>query len=384
MDLPKTPDSTELQRIRIGDIIVVESARTAKPPFAEGAFYYFVAENALLRWDGIAWKQLNADTDLTSVETSIQNEIDRSTAKDTEHDNAIKALQEALANYVTIASFTEFKTANTKAIEEAKKAGTDAQATANTAVANAATAQGTADNALAIANKAILKDGSVAMAADLDLGTKKIVNLAGPDNDNDAANKAYVDAAEASAKADASGALSRANEAYTLADTANKAAGTAQSTADGAVTAAAAAQSTADTAVANAATADGKAVTAQNDINAWKEAHANDYTNKQIDDKVSAAEGLANAAQSTADTAVANAATADSKAVAADAKAVAADGKAVTAQNTIDAWKEAHKDDYTNEQIDNKVTGAENLAKAAQNTADTAKSNAEAAQGTAN
>jgi len=40
---------------------------------------------------------------------------------------------------------------------------------------------------------AIHKDGSVAMEGDLDLGSNKIVNVAAPENDNDAANKKYVD-----------------------------------------------------------------------------------------------------------------------------------------------------------------------------------------------
>lgn len=138
LDLPKTPDSTELQRIRIGDIIVVDSARVAKPPFAEGAFYYFVAENALLRWDGSAWKQLNADTDLSGITTAVDNEIERSKAADKEHSDAIAALQSAINNYVLKTSFEEFKASNTTAIADAKKAGTDAQGTANTALANAA------------------------------------------------------------------------------------------------------------------------------------------------------------------------------------------------------------------------------------------------------
>ena len=468
LDLPKAPDSAELQRIRIGDIIVVESARTVKPPFAEGAFYYFVAENALLRWDGTAWKQLNADTDLTSVETSIQNEVNRSTAKDTEHDAAIKALQEALANYVTITSFTEFKTANTKAIEEAKKAGTDAQATANTAVANAATAQGTADNALAIANKAILKDGSVAMTANLNMSTKKIINLGTPESDTDAATKAYVDSAESRAKADASTAKTRADEAYNLANTAKSNAATAQSTADSAVTKADNAQNRADAAYELAETkatladvdkagyaltteaqamADAVLGSTSDNINsatvhgaikkadAAAQAAANaqavadskvsmaDVEKKgyatvtQLNNKASellgstansaedltihgahkaadealaraetgvsnaaTAQAAAEAAQSTADTAKSDAAKAQSAADTADAKAVTADEKAQAAQADISAWKTAHANDYTNTQIDNKVSAVEGLANAAQNSADAANDAAAAAQ----
>lgn len=83
---------------------------------------------------------------------------------------------------------------------------------------------------------------------------------------------------------------------------------------------AAAAQAQADKGVADAAAADAKAVKAQGDIDAWKEAHANDYTNTQIDSAISTAKqaaidaaaadatakanvasGLANAAQAKAE-----------------------------------------------------------------------------------
>lgn len=72
--------------------------------------------------------------------------------------------------------------------------------------------------------------------------------------------KAYTDVQIAIVDAMASDAMDRANDAYALAE-------------DG---------------VAAAATADGKAVQAQNDINAWKTAHANDYSNAQIDSFINA------------------------------------------------------------------------------------------------
>lgn len=468
LDLPKAPDSTELQRIRIGDIIVIESARVAEPPFAEGAFYYFVEENALLRWDGSAWKQLNKDTDLTSVETTVNNEIDRSTKKDTEHDNAIKALQDALANYVLTSTFTEFQSSNTAAIADAKKAGTDAQDAAATAQSAAEAAQGTADNALSTANKAILKDGTVAMAANLSMGTKKIINLGTPESDTDAATKAYVDSAESRAKADAAAAKTRADEAWNLANTANSAAGAAQGTADSAVTKAEAAQdkaddayelaeskatladvatagyvlrteaqsmanavlgSTSDTvdsatvhgaikradaaaqAAANAqTTADSKVTMADVEKKGYATVtqlnnkasellgstadDAEDLTiygaHKAADEALARAEtGVSNAAtaqsaaeaaQSTADTAKSDAAKAQAAAEAADAKAVAADEKAQAAQADISAWKTAHANDYTNTQIDNKVSAATELANAAQSSADAANDAAAEAQ----
>lgn len=52
-----------------------------------------------------------------------------------------------------------------------------------------------AQGAPAANNGDFMKDGSVAMTGDLDAGSHKIINVTAPTNDNDAANKAYVDAA---------------------------------------------------------------------------------------------------------------------------------------------------------------------------------------------
>lgn len=468
LDLPKTPDSTELQRIRIGDIIVVDSARVAKPPFAEGAFYYFVAENALLRWDGSAWKQLNADTDLSGITTAVDNEIERSKAADKEHSDAIAALQSAINNYVLKTNFEEFKASNTTAIADAKKAGTDAQGTANTALANAASAQSTADNAKSIAENALPLDGSKPMTGNINMNSKKIINLAAPEANSDAANKKYVDDAKAAAMGSAAGALERANEAYNLANTAKGAASSAQGTADTAVEKANAAQEKADEAytlagtkatladvdaagyaltteaqamanavlgsssdAATAATVYGAiakaAAAAEAAANAQRTADskitlaevqelkyatqeqlnkkagellgsdANDADDKTIYgahkaaaaalekaqkgvDDASAAKSAADDAQETADTAVENAAKAQNAADGAQATANDAKGKAEAAQSDINAWKNAHSTDYTNEAIDAKVKSASDAASAAQKTADDAKEAAEAAQ----
>lgn len=402
LDLPKTPDSTELQRIRIGDIIVVESARVAEPPFAEGAFYYFAEENALLRWDGSAWKQLNKDTDLTNVETTIQNEIDRSTKKDQAHDEAIAALQTAIGNYVLTTTFEEFKSSNTEAIADAKKAGTDAQTTANTAKTAAATAQGTADNALTIANKAILKDGTVAMEANLSMGTKKITNLATPESGTDAATKAYVDSAEAAAKADASAAKTRADEAYNLANTAKTNAATAQTSADNAKDAADNAQSKADEAYE---LADSKAsltdvANAGYALKTEAQSMANAVLGSSSDNADSATVyGAIKKAQAAADAAATAQSTADGKVSMAD---VEKKGYATVTQLNTKASEllgstgdtsanytiyGAHKAaEEALARADKGVTDADTASKAAsaaQSTADTAKDNAATAQSAA-
>ena len=78
-------DVDDNKRIRIGDIIQVESARAVQPPFSTEALYYFIEENALLKWgpfgvdaDGNpngtnAWKQINSMSDLSEVEGRLDD-----------------------------------------------------------------------------------------------------------------------------------------------------------------------------------------------------------------------------------------------------------------------------------------------------------------------
>ena len=123
-----------------------------------------------------------------------------------------------------------------------------AKTTADTAIANVASAQGDATQALADAATA---DGK-AVAAQND------------------ATQALGDASDAmtaaiNAQTDATNALTAATNAQTTASSALSAASDATTAAGNAATAASTAQNTANTAVANAATADGKAVAAQSD-----------------------------------------------------------------------------------------------------------------------
>lgn len=246
IDLPtdkNNPDTT-VQRMRLGDIIIKDSTKDAKPPFAEGAIYYFIQENALVRWNGKSWTQINSlssvEADIGQVSTTLNNEISRSTNKDTEHDNAIAGLNTAVGQRVTVSDFNTFKESNTTAIADAKKAGTDAQSTASTAVANAATAQSTADQAVSnaataqsTADQAVL-DAATALAkantmlplaggtmtGAIAMDSNKITGLATPSSANDAANKTYVDAAEARASAVGSAAQTTANNAKSTAEAA--------------------------------------------------------------------------------------------------------------------------------------------------------------------
>ena len=246
IDLPN--EEGELGRLRIGDIIVVQSAKTAEPPFSIG-FYYFVEDNALLRWDGKNWTQVNSVSDIqgniTDLTKTVNAEKERSEGKDQEHDNAIQALQEAIALRVTTQAFEEFKSANSEAIAKAEKAGTDASAEAKAADKKAGDAQTAANNAMAAADlKLPLAGGN--MSGSINMGTYRITSLGTPVDDADATTKLYVDTAKSEAMTAAGNALSaagtaqdKADEAYNLADSGSKTANQANSKANEAYTLAA-------------------------------------------------------------------------------------------------------------------------------------------------
>ena len=98
VDLPavtgKDGATIAADRIRISQIIVKNSSRDAEPPFSPDAFYYFVEENALLKWIPAAgevaahWKQINSVSD---VEANL-NEL---TARVATNEASITALQGA-------------------------------------------------------------------------------------------------------------------------------------------------------------------------------------------------------------------------------------------------------------------------------------------------
>ena len=96
-------DVDDNTRIRIGDIIQVESARVAKPPFSTDALYYFIEENALLKWgefgvdaDGnpngtMAWKQLNSVSDITTNLNNLTQRVSNAEGKITTLENTLGA-----------------------------------------------------------------------------------------------------------------------------------------------------------------------------------------------------------------------------------------------------------------------------------------------------
>lgn len=99
VDLPavagKDGSTIAADRVRISQIVVKNSSRDAQPPFSADAFYYFVEENALLKWNPTggeqgagAWKQINSVSDVTT-------NLDKLTARVAANEGAITALQGA-------------------------------------------------------------------------------------------------------------------------------------------------------------------------------------------------------------------------------------------------------------------------------------------------
>ena len=274
IDLPNKDDASTIDRLRIGDIIVKDSVKTAAPPFAQGAFYYFVQENALVRWDGETWKQINTTAEISAtvsnLSTKVDQEIARSVAADNKHTADITAANTAIAARVTTETFEAFKTANTEAIAAAKKEGTEAKAAAAAADSKAGNAQTAADNAMAQANKMLPKAGGT-MTGAINMNGSAITNVPTPENGGDAVNKTYVDNKH-------SAAMDAAAEAST-------AAAAAQAQADKGVTDAATAKGIADSGLAKAnsaySLAEGKTTLA--------EVQAQNYATK------TEAQGMANA-----------------------------------------------------------------------------------------
>ena len=362
IDLPNATNSAQIDRIRIGDIIVKESTRDLEPPYSEGAFYYFAKENALLRWSEGEWKQINSTqaveeeiealaAELSNLDKALDDEIARSTAKDEAHDTAITNINTELGKRVTNTEFNTFKESNTQAINAAKKAGDDAQDAADAA-------QATIDNYME--------------AHASDYTNAKIDEKVKAASDAASAAQKTIDDYKTAHKDDYSNTVidGKVKEAKDAAD---------------------AAQDTIDTYVEEHAgdysnalidekvkDAKDTATAAQKTIDDYKTAHAGDYTNSKIDEMVTEAKEAADAAQDTIDGYMESHKD-DYTNAKIDEKVKSASDAAAKAQKDINDYKTAHANDYTNAQIDEKVKEANDAADAAQSTADAAQGRADEA-----
>lgn len=102
-------DVDDNTRIRIGDIIQLNRSRDAKPPFSTEALYYFIEENALLKWgpfgEGgtMAWKQLNSVSDITTNLDSLTSRVSSLETKMTTAEGDITNLETAVETAQTTA-----------------------------------------------------------------------------------------------------------------------------------------------------------------------------------------------------------------------------------------------------------------------------------------
>lgn len=285
-----------------------------------------------------------------AISAAVAGEKSRAEAAEQALSNEISAVKSTADNAVSTATFNQFKTENTAAIGTAKtEAVTEATGAAKTYTDGQITAE---------VNRA---DGAYAPKSLVDTvagHTGTLTTLTGG---------ATVVGSVAEAKKAADDAMAEAQKKTTMADveaknyaTKTEAQGYANAkdaAIQAAANAAAAAQGDIDaweTAHANDYTntkidelvADAKkaGTDAQADFDAYETAHASDYTNKQIDDKITAASGSASAAQGAAD--------------AAQRDATQALADAAAAQKDIDDYIAAHKNDYTNSEIDTAVADA--------------------------
>lgn len=66
---------TATERIRIGDFIRVDSVKDITPPYSTSSLYYVEADNALLKYDGSAWKQVNGTDDIKSSLAALTGRV---------------------------------------------------------------------------------------------------------------------------------------------------------------------------------------------------------------------------------------------------------------------------------------------------------------------
>lgn len=175
-------DVSDTKRIRLSQsVIQVDSVHGSNPPYSDEALYYFIKENALMKWDSASgrWSQLNStqaindligtSTDDASKETvfgkikKAQDTADTANAAANaaqERADAAYALAETKTTmtevegkgYITAAQAQTIADGKDAAIKAAKDAADAAQDAADTANAAAGAAQTAADKAQATAD----------------------------------------------------------------------------------------------------------------------------------------------------------------------------------------------------------------------------------------
>ena len=370
-------------RIRIGDFIRVNTVEGIEPPYSTSALYYVEKDNALLKYDGSHWKQVNGTDDLKASITSLQGDMSQAKSDISTLKTDVGTLNTDVSGLkTTVGSSTsglvkdvaDLKTAigmgeggasgsiggtvsqlvqdlDTLELEvhgnngNGGMKGTLSEHTSKISALETESAKHATKTELNNAKTAIL--GQTEGGTDFNGTVKGAYEAAAAAKTQ--ADKGVADAATAQTKANANeSAISGLTSRVTALDKAstgrvailegkvNTLENAGYATTDQVTTAKNevlgteadnAGKATVHGALKSAAAADAKAVAAANaasaaqgDINKWKTDHANDYTNGQIDTAV------------------------------ADAKKAGTD-----AQTALNTYKNDHKNDYKNTEIDAKV-----------------------------
>ena len=321
-----------------------------------------------------------------AIEAAVAVEKSRAELAEKALDDSIKTVKATADGAVQSTAFETWKTENTTAINNAKNAAIES-------------ANGYTDGK--ITDEITRADGKYATKLALESTdsvvsghTNTLATLTGTGAGSVAeAKKAAEDAmAEAQkkttmAEVEAKDYATKA-EAQDMADGKDAAIATAQNAANAAQSAADDAQADADTALEaigdetkglTKAVADNAAAAAkaQKTADDYATAHAEDYTNAQIDSKVKAVSDVVAEHTGT----LATLTSTDPTTVGSVAEAKAAADKA---QGDIDAWKTAHEGDMTNEQINAAIKVAKDAADAAQGDADANAQSIQTLQGAIN
>lgn len=92
------------KRIRIGQIIEKTSAewKSLAQPYDASAYYYITDLNALVRWNGTKWVQINGTTDLRTDITNLQGRMTIAEGNITDHADRLTDLEETIEGIVSV------------------------------------------------------------------------------------------------------------------------------------------------------------------------------------------------------------------------------------------------------------------------------------------
>ena len=103
-------DISGSERIRLGDIIRVNTFNELQPPFSNEAFYYVEASNALLKRVAVTgensevtyeWKQINSTQELTDRLTIVENQVATNKSNISTNKSDISTLKTDVSNLKT-------------------------------------------------------------------------------------------------------------------------------------------------------------------------------------------------------------------------------------------------------------------------------------------